>query len=122
MVKTPRGLANMFLSHTFLLLFLVVPATTEFSASPLHEIAYASTGSPDNGFHKLYTKIDALERTLQNLETNVRKKSIRMDTLMRQVLFTFNERNAKIETTNLNNLSLERNKILVNNKTGKSFH
>lgn len=66
----------MFLSHTFLLLFLVVLATTESSASQLNKIASASTGSPDNDFHKLYTNIDALERTLQKLETNVLKKNV----------------------------------------------
>lgn len=122
MVKLPRGLRTMYPPHTFLLLFLVVLPTKESSASPLHEIANASTDSPDNGFHELYTKIDALERTLQNLETNVLEKSTLMNTLMRQVLLTFNEMDAKIETSNLNNLSLERKKTLVKNITGKSFH
>lgn len=112
----------MFPPHTFLLLFLVVLATKESSASPLYKIANASTGSPDNGFHELYTKIDALERTLRNLETNVMEKSTIMNTLMRQVLLNFNEMDAKIETSNLNNLSLERKKTLVKNITGKSFH
>lgn len=122
MVKISRVLKTMFLSHTFLLVFLVVLATTESSASPLHEIANASAGSPDHDFQKLYTKIDALERTVQNLETNVLEKSARMDTLMRKVLITFNEMDAKIETSNVDNLSHERKKTLVNNITGKSFH
>lgn len=110
----------MFLSHTFLLVFLL--ATTESSDSPLREIANASAGSPYHDFQKLYTKIDALERTVQNLETNVMEKSTRMDTLMREVLITFNEMDAKIETSNLDNLSHERKKTLVNYITGKSFH
>lgn len=121
MVKISRVLKTMFLSHTFLLVFLVVLATTESSDSPLHEIANASTGSPGHDFQKLYTKIDALERTVQNLETNVLEKSTRMDTLMRKVLITFNEIDAKSETSNLNNLSVERKKTLVENVTGKSF-
>lgn len=122
MVKISRVLKTMFLSHTFLLVFLVVLATTESSDSPLHEIANAFTGSPDNDFQKLYTKIDALERTVQNLETNVMEKSTRMDTLMRKVLITFNETDAKSETSNLNNLSVKRKKTLLENVIGKSFH
>lgn len=112
----------MFLSHTFLLVFHVVLATTESSDSPLHEIANASAGSPDHDFQKLYTKIDALERTVQNLETNVLEKSKRMDTLMRKVLIFFNEMDANIETSNLNDLSVERKKTLVENITSKLFH
>lgn len=122
MVKISRVLKTMFLSHTFLLVFLVVLATTESSDSPLHEIANASAGSPDHDFQKLYTKIDALVRTVGNLETNVMEKSTRMDTLMRKVLITFNEMDAKSETSNLNNLSVKRKKTLVENVTGKSFH
>lgn len=112
----------MFLSHTFLLVFLVVLATTEYSDSLLHDIAIASAGSPDHDFQKLYTKIDALERTVQNLETNVLEKSTRVDTLMRKVLITFNEMDANSETSNLNNLSVKRKKTLGENVTGKSFH
>lgn len=122
MVKISKVLKIIFLSNTFLLVFLVVLATTESSDSPLHEIAYASAGSPDHNFQKLYTKMDALERTVQNLETNVLEKSTRMDTLMRKVLITFNEMDAKSETSNLNNLSVERKKTLLENVTGKSFH
>lgn len=122
MVKISRVLKIIFLSNTFLLVFLVVLATTESSDSPLHEIANASAGSPDHNFQKLYTKMDALERTVQNLETNVLEKSTRMDTLMRKVLITFNEMDAKSETSNLNNLSVERKKTLLENVTGKSFH
>lgn len=114
-------LTAMFLSHTFLLLFLLVLATTESSASPLHELASAVAGSPDNGLHKLYTKMDVLERPVLNLETNVMEKSARMDTLMRKVLITFNEIDAKSETSNLNNLSVKRKKTLVENVTGESF-
>lgn len=122
MVKISRVLKTMFLSHTFLLVFLVVLATTKSSDSPLHEIATASAGSPDHDFQKLYTKIDALERTVQNLETNVMEKSTRMDTLMRKVFITFNEMDANSETSNLNNLSVDRKKTLVENVTGESFH
>lgn len=122
MVKISRVLKTMFLSHTFLLVFLVVLATTESSDSPLHEIANASAGSPDQDFQKLYTKIDALEKTVQNLETNVLEKSTRMDTLMRKVLITFYEIDAKSETSNLNNLSVKRKKTFVENVTDKSFH
>lgn len=85
MVIISRVLKTMFLSHTFLLVFLVVLATTESSDSPLHEIANASAGSPDHDFQKLYTKIDALERTVQNLETNVLEKSTRLDTLIKGI-------------------------------------
>lgn len=122
MVKISRVLKTMFLSHTFLLVFLVVRATTESSDSPLHELANASAGSPDHDFQKLYTKIDALEGTVQNLETNVLENSARMDTLMRKVLITFNETDAKSETSNLKNLSVKTKKTLVENITGKSFH
>lgn len=122
MVKISRVLKTMFLSHTFLLVFLVVLATTESRDSPLHELANASAGSPDHDFQKLYTKIDAIERTVQNLETNVLEKSTRTDTLMRKVLITFNEMDAKSETSNLNNLSVKRKKTLVENVIGKSFH
>lgn len=50
------------------------------------------------------------------------EKATRMDTLMRKVLITFNEIDAKSETSNLNNLSVKRKKTLVENVTGKSFH
>lgn len=59
MVKISRVLKTMFISHTFLLVFLVVLATTESSDSAPHENANASAGSPDHDFQKLYTKIDA---------------------------------------------------------------
>lgn len=63
MVKTSGGLTTC-LSHTFLLLFAVALATTESRASPLHEIANACADPPENSFHKVYTKIDALIRRL----------------------------------------------------------
>lgn len=107
MVKIPRWLTTIFLSNIFLLLFLVVLETTELSLSPLHTIANAFAGSPDNGFHKLlvYTEKDALARTMENLKRNVREKSILMDTLRRYVLLTFNDMDTKIETSKLNNMS-----------------
>lgn len=113
MVKAPRGVTTMFLSHTFLLLFLVVLATTEFSASPLHEIANAFVGSPDNGFHKLYTKIYALENSAEPGDEYAGKVYTHRYSDEKGIANFFYERNAKIETSNLNKLSLERRKILT---------
>lgn len=55
--KNPKRANHvMFLSHTFLLFFLVVFATSKSSASPIHEIANDFAGSQYNAFHKRYTR------------------------------------------------------------------
>lgn len=91
----------MFLSHPYLLFFLVIVTATEFSAFLLNDHANASIGNPVNGNYNIYSKIDALERTLQNLETSVREKTTHMDTLMRQVLLTVTEIDSNLGTVNL---------------------
>nr|XP_034310216.1 uncharacterized protein LOC117683979 [Crassostrea gigas] len=110
----------MFLSHTCLSFFVVALACGS-SAFLLNEHANASVSHPDNCNYNIYSKIDALERTLHNLETTVREKTAQMDTLestvrektthsdtlMRQVLLTVTEMEAKIESSNLRNISLE---------------
>lgn len=116
-----RKLTTMFSSHTFLWLYLVI-ITTKSGAFLLNEHANTSVGHPDNGNYNIYSKIDALERTLQSLETSVREKTTHSDTLMRQVLLTVNEMDVKLESSDLRNMSLEMKKIqyLVRNISGKS--
>lgn len=125
----------MFLSHTCLLFFVFALACGS-SAFLLNEHANASVSHPDNCNYNIYSKIDALERTLHNLETTVREKTAQMDTLestvrektthsdtlMRQVLLTVTEMEAKIESSNLRNMSLEIEEFKQNlkNITGKS--
>lgn len=50
----------------------------------------------------------------------MREKTTHMDTLMRQVLLTVNEMDAKFETSNLRNVSLEIEKLrhIIKNDTG----
>lgn len=121
----------MFLSHTCLLVF-VVALTCGSSAFLLNEHANASVSHPDNCSYNIYSKIDALERTLHNLETtvrdtiaqmnrlesNVREKTTHSDTLMRQVLLTVTEMEAKIESSNMS-LEIEEIKQNVKNFAGK---
>lgn len=111
----------MFSTVTFLWLCLVI-LTTESGAFLLNEHTNTSVGHPDNGNYNIYSKIDALERTLQKLETSVREKTTHSDTLMRQVLLTVNEMDVKLESSDLRNMSLEMKKIqdLVGNISGKS--
>ena len=82
------------------------------------------SGSPlDNGYYNIYSKIDYLERALQNLETSVQQKETHMDTLLRQVLLTVNEMDAKIESSGLQNISLEIEQLKALTKNGNSvFH
>ena len=82
------------------------------------------SGSPsDNGYYNIYSKIDYLERALQNLETSVQQKETHMDTLLRQVLLTVNEMDAKIESSGLQNISLEIEQLKTLAKNGNSvFH
>ena len=82
------------------------------------------SGSPlDNGYYNIYSKIDYLERALQNLETSVQQKETHMDTLLRQVLLTVNEMDAKIESSGLQNISLEIQQLKALTKNGNSvFH
>lgn len=100
-------------SQAFLWSCLVSLTTTESSAFLLNEYANASVGHPDTGNYNIYSKIDALERTLQNLETAVREKTTHSDTLMRQVLLTVTEMDAKIESSDLqlHNMSLQIEKL-----------
>lgn len=116
----PERLTTMFPSYTFLWSCLVVLTSTESRAFLLNGHANASVGNPDNGNYNIYSKIKALERTLQNLETSMREKTTHMDTLMRQVLLTVNEMDAKFETSNLRNVSLEIEKLrhIIKNDTG----
>ena len=85
--------------------------------------ANVSGSPPDNGYYNIYSKIDYLERALQNLETSVQQKEIHMDTLLRQVQMTVNEMDAKIESSRLQNISLEIQQLKALTKNGNSvFH
>ena len=72
------------------------------------------SGSPlDNGYYNIYSKIDYLEKALQNLETSVQQKETHMDTLLRQVLLTVNEMDVKIESSGLQ--KIESNELRLQN-------
>lgn len=104
------------------LLFFLVILTTFSGAFLLNDHANASVGHPDSGNYNIYSKIDALERSFQNLETTVREKTTHSDTLMRQVLLTVTEMDVKMGASDLLNMSLEIEEIKnkVKNITGKS--
>lgn len=122
-------------SQAFLWSCLVILTTTESSAFLLNDPINTSVSHPDNSNYNIYSKIDALERTLHNLvttvrekttqmdtlETSVREKTTHSDTLMRQVLLTVTEMDAKIESSDLINVTLEVEKIksFVKNSLGK---
>lgn len=108
----------MFLSQTFMVFFLVILKTTESGAFLLNDYANASVGHPDNGNYNIYTKMDALERSLQNLETFVRQKTTHSDTLMRQVLLSVTEMDAKLESSNMT-FEIEKIKFFIKNSLGK---
>lgn len=91
--------------HALLQSGLAILIISEVSAFLLNEHANSSVGHQDNGNYNIYTKIDALERTLQKLENSVNEKTTHMDTLLRQVLLTVNEMDDKIESSNLHNMS-----------------
>lgn len=112
----------MSISQTLLLFFLFILTTTFSGAFLLNDHANASLGHPDSGNYNIYSKIDALERSFQNLETTVREKTTHSDTLMRQVLLTVTEMDAKMGASDLLNMSLEIEEIKnnVKNITGKS--
>lgn len=112
----------MSISQTLLLFFLVILTTTFSGAFLLNDHANASVGHPDSGNYNIYSKIEALERSFQNLETTVREKTTHSDTLMRQVLLTVTEMDAKMGASDLLNMSLEIEEIKnnVKNITGKS--
>lgn len=101
-------------SQAFLWSCLVILTTTESSAFLLNDHANASVGHPVTGNYNIYSKIDALERALQNLETTVREKTTHSDTLMRQVLLTVTEMDAKIGASafQLHNMSLQIEQLL----------
>ena len=81
------------------------------------------SGSPPDNAYNIYSKIDYLEKALQNLETVVQQKDTHMDTLLRQVLLTVNEMDAKIESSRLQNISLEIEQLKALTKNGNSvFH
>lgn len=99
----------------------------------LNEHANVSGSPPDHGYYNIYSKIDYLEKALQNLETSVQQKETHMDTLLRQVLLTVNEMDAKIESSGLHkiesnelrlqNMSLEMEQLKALTKNGNSmFH
>lgn len=126
---------------------LVILTTPESSAFLLNDHSNASMGHPDNANYNIYSKIDALDRTLQNLETTVREKTTQLDrlettvrektaqldrldttvqektthsdTLMRQVLLTVTEIEVKMKTSDfqLQNMSLQIEKL--ENSSGK---
>lgn len=100
-------------SQAFLWSCLVSLTTTESSAFLLNDHANSSVGHPDTGNYNIYYKIDALERTLQDLETTVREKTTHSDTLMRQVLLTVTEMEVKMKTSDfqLQNMSLQIEKL-----------
>lgn len=127
--------------QAFLWSCLVILTTTESRAFLLNDNTNASMGHPDNDNYNIYSKIDALERTLQNLETTVRGKTAQLDrlettvrektaqldrmettvqektthsdTLMRQVLLTVTEMEVKMKTSDfqLQNMSLQIEKL-----------
>lgn len=119
--------------QAFLWSCLVILTTTESSAFLLNDRTNASVGHPDSDNYNIYSKIDALERTLQNLETSVRDKTAQLDrlettvqektthsdTLMRQVLLTVTEIEVKMKTSDfqLQNVSLQKEKL--ENSSGK---
>lgn len=134
-------------SQAFLWSCLVILTTTESSAFLLNDRSNASVGHPDSDNYNIYSKIDALERTFQNLETTVREKTAQLDrlettvrekkaqldrldttvqektthsdTLMRQVLLTVTEIEVKMKTSEfqLQNMSLQKEKL--ENSSGK---
>lgn len=106
-------------SQAFLCSCLVILTTTESSAFLINDHTNASVGHPDNDNYNIYSKIDALERTLQNLETRVQEKMTHSDTLMRQVLLTVTEMEVKMKTSDfqLQNMSLQIEKL--GNSSGK---
>lgn len=106
-------------SQAFLWPCLVILTTTESSAFLLNDHTNSSMGHPDNDNYNIYSKIDALERTLQNLETSMREKTTHSDTLMRQVLLTVTEMEVKMQTSDfqLQNMSLQIEKL--ENSSGK---
>lgn len=108
-LESRERLTTMCPSQAFLWSCLVSLTTTESSAFLLNDHANASVGHPDTGNYNIYSKIDALERTLQNLETNVREKTTHSDTLMRQVLLTVTEMEVKMKTSDfqLQNMGLQ---------------
>lgn len=106
--------------HALLQSFLAILIISEVSAFLLNDHANSSVGHQDNGNYNIYTKIDALERTLQKLENSVNEKTTHMNTLLRQVLLTVNEMGDKIESSNLHNMSfaVEELQNIVRNRTG----
>lgn len=73
-------------SQAFLWSCIISLTTIESSAFLLNDHANKSEGHPDTDNYNIYSKIDGLERTLQNLETTVREKTTHSDTLMRQLV------------------------------------
>lgn len=120
-MKIKKRLTIMSISQTRLLFCLVILTTTFSSAFLLNEHANASVGHPDSGNYNIYSKIDALEKSLQILETTVREKTTHSDTLMRQVLLTVNEMDTKIESSDLHHMTLEIEKMksFIKNSSGK---
>lgn len=108
-LESRKRLTTMCPSQAFLWSCLVILTTTESSAFLLNDRTNASVGHQDSDNYNIYSKIGALERTLQNLETSVREKTTHSDTLMRQVLLTVTEMEVKMKTSDfqLQNMSLQ---------------
>ena len=70
-----------------LLFFILVDVITERKVESFLLNGHANvSGSPlDNGYYNIYSKIDYLEKALQNLEASVQQKETHVDTLFRQV-------------------------------------
>nr|XP_022305497.1 uncharacterized protein LOC111112347 [Crassostrea virginica] len=107
----------------FVFVDLIIDARVESFLFNGH--ANDSGSPPDNGYYNIYSKIDNLKRVLQNLETSVQQKETHMDTLLRQVLLTVNETDAKIESNELRlqnmNLEMEQLKTFTKNDTAVGF-
>lgn len=101
--------------------FILVITPTVY-AFLLNDHGNVSSSHPDHDNYNIYSKIDAIEKNLQIMETSLREKTTHMDTLSRQALLTVNEMEAKIETIyDLRNKTLEIDKYLdlLKNHSGK---
>ena len=79
--------------------------------------ANASESPPDHGYYN--SKIDYLERALQNLETSVRQKETHMNTLLRHVLLNLKEMDSKM--SGLKKISFETQHLKAFTKNGNSM-
>lgn len=112
-LESRKSLTTMSPPQAFIWSCLVILTTKESSAFLINDHTNASVGHPDNDNYNIYSKIDALERTLQSLETTVQEKTTHSDTLMRQVLLTITEMEVKMKTSDfqLQNMSPQIEKL-----------